>query len=78
VRRWNEYMIGLRYHPFLVSIERHSKGIFLFLIISKDVLLSIDSDSPRHFGDDKSEWSFSATGNLFAYTRQYDETNAAA
>jgi len=72
-------MIGLRHHPFIVSIEKNSKGIFNFSSTPKDILFGIDSDSPtRPFGDGKTQWSFSATGNSFAYTRQHDETSAVA
>ncbi len=79
VRHWDEYMIGLRHHPFVVSIEKNSQGIFNFTSTPIDVLFGIDSDSPtRPFGDAKTQWSFSATGNSFAYTRQYDETSAVA
>ncbi|CAF5014486.1 unnamed protein product, partial [Rotaria sp. Silwood1] len=28
IRHWDEYMTGPRHHPFLVSIERRSNGIF--------------------------------------------------
>ncbi|CAF4431322.1 unnamed protein product, partial [Rotaria sp. Silwood2] len=38
-----------------------------------------DSDSPtRPIGDAKSQWVFTANGNSFAYTRQYDEISAVA
>ncbi|CAF3602089.1 unnamed protein product [Rotaria sp. Silwood1] len=79
IRHWDEYMTGLRHHPFLVSIERQSNGIFKFSSEPVDVLFNIDSDSPtKPFGDGKTQWSFSANGNSFAYTRQYDETSAVA
>ncbi|CAF3651908.1 unnamed protein product [Rotaria sp. Silwood1] len=79
IRHWDEYMTGPRHHPFLVSIERQSNGIFRFSSEPIDVLFNIDSDSPtRPFGDAKTQWSFSANGNSFAYTRQYDETSAVA
>ncbi|CAF1473177.1 unnamed protein product [Rotaria sp. Silwood1] len=79
VRHWDEYMTGPRHHPFLVSIERQVNGIFKFSSEPIDILFNVDSDSPtRPFGDAKSQWSFSATGNSFAYTRQYDETSAVA
>jgi dipeptidyl aminopeptidase/acylaminoacyl peptidase len=79
LRHWDEYMIGLRHHPFIVSIEKNSTGIFHFSSTPKDILFGIDSDSPtRPFGDAKTQWSFSATGNSFAYTRQYDETSEVA
>ena len=45
----------------------------------RDVLFGVDSDSPtRPFGDGRTEWSFSASGNRFAFTRQHDETSAVA
>ncbi|CAF0901424.1 unnamed protein product [Rotaria sordida] len=79
IRHWDEYIIGRRHHPFVVSIERNSKGIYYFSSIPKDILFNIDIDSPtRPFGDGKTQWSFSSTGNLFAYTRQHDETSDVA
>ncbi|CAF4345506.1 unnamed protein product, partial [Rotaria sp. Silwood2] len=79
IRHWDEYMTGPRHHPFLVSIERQTNGIFKFSSEPIDILFNIDSDSPtKPFGDAKSQWSFSANGNSFAYTRQYDETSAVA
>jgi hypothetical protein len=45
IRHWDEYMLGLRHHPF---------------------------------GDGRTQWSFSASGNNFAFTRQYDETSEVA
>ena len=79
IRHWDEYMLGLRHHPFIVSIEKNSKGIYNLSSTPKDVLFDIDSDSPtRPFGDGKTQWSFSASGNSFAYTRQHDETSAVA
>ncbi|CAF3644131.1 unnamed protein product [Rotaria sp. Silwood1] len=79
IRHWDEYMIGTRHHPFVVSITRDAKGTFQFTSTPEDVLFGIDSDSPtRPFGDSKSEWSFSASGNSFAFTRQHDETSAVA
>jgi hypothetical protein len=79
IRHWDEYMLGLRHHPFIVSIEKNSKGIFNLSSTPKDILFGIDSDSPtRPFGDGKTQWSFSASGNSFAYTRQHDETSAVA
>ena len=79
IRHWDEYMTGIRHHPFIVSIEKNSKGIITFSSTPKDILFGIDSDSPtRPFGDAKSQWSFSSSGNLFAYTRQHDETSQVA
>ncbi|CAF1618776.1 unnamed protein product [Rotaria magnacalcarata] len=79
IRHWDEYMIGPRHHPFVVSIERDSKGTFKFASTPVDVLLGIDSDSPtRPFGDAQSQWSFSASGNSFAFTRQHDESSEVA
>ncbi len=79
IRHWDEFMIGRRHHPFIVSIQRNSKGIFEFTSTPKDLLFGIDSDSPtRPFGDSKTQWSFSSSGNSFAYTRQHDETSEAA
>ncbi|CAF4850800.1 unnamed protein product [Rotaria sp. Silwood1] len=79
IRHWDEYMTGRRHHPFLVEIQRQSNRIFSFSSSPIDVLFDVDSDSPtRPFGDAKAQWSFSATGNSFAYTRQYDETSEVA
>ena len=79
IRHWDEYMLGPRHHPFVVSIEQNAKGIFNFTSTPTDVLFGIDSDSPtRPFGDGRTQWSFSASGNKFAYTRQYDETSEVA
>ncbi|CAF1128504.1 unnamed protein product [Rotaria sordida] len=79
IRHWDEYMLGRRHHPFIVSIQRDSKGIFNFTSTPMDVLFDIDSDSPtRPFGDGKTQWSFSASGNKFAFTRQHDETSEVA
>jgi dipeptidyl aminopeptidase/acylaminoacyl peptidase len=79
IRHWDEYMLGPRHHPFIVSIQRDSKGIFNMTSTPKDVLFGIDSDSPiRPFGDAQAQWSFSATGNSFAYTRKHDETSQVA
>lgn len=79
IRHWDEYMTGRRHHPFVVPIQRLSNGIYNFSSTPIDVLFNVDSDSPtRPFGDAKSQWSFSASGNSFAYTRQYDETSAVA
>ncbi|CAF1135795.1 unnamed protein product [Rotaria sp. Silwood1] len=45
----------------------------------KDVLYGIDSDSPtRSYGYGKIQWSFSASGNKFAFTRRYDEKSETA
>ncbi|CAF3712466.1 unnamed protein product [Rotaria socialis] len=79
IRYWNEYILGPRNHPFVVSIERNKNGIFYFTSTPTDVLFDVDADSPiRSFGDGQSQWSFSASGNKFAYTRQHDETSAVA
>ncbi|CAF1679034.1 unnamed protein product, partial [Adineta ricciae] len=79
IRHWDEYMTGRRYHPFVVSIERNAQGTFKLTSTIVDVLSGIDSDSPtRPFGDAKSQWSFSASGNSFAFTRQHDETSEVA
>ncbi|CAF1150743.1 unnamed protein product [Adineta steineri] len=79
IRQWDKFMTGRRHHPFLVSIQRNPKGIFEFISTPKDILFGIDSDSPtRPFGEGKTQWSFSSTGNLFAYTRQHDETSEVA
>ncbi|CAF3420771.1 unnamed protein product [Rotaria socialis] len=79
IRHWDEFMLGPRHHPFIVSIERDAKKRFHFTSTPTDVLFGIDSDSPtRPFGDAKSQWSFSASGNKFAFTRQHDETSAVA
>ncbi|CAF1376460.1 unnamed protein product [Adineta steineri] len=79
IRHWDEYMTGPRHHPFVVSIQRDSHETFRFQSSPQDVLFGIDSDSPtRPFGDAKSQWSFSASGNSFAFTRQYDETSEVA
>ncbi|UJR10764.1 hypothetical protein I4U23_014952 [Adineta vaga] len=79
IRHWDEYMLGPRHHPFVVSIHRQDNGIMNFTNTPVDVLFNIDSDSPtRPFGDGKTQWSFSASGNKFAFTRQHDETSAVA
>lgn len=79
IRHWDEFMVGPRYHPFIVSIQRNPKGIFDFTSKPRDVLFGIDSDSPtRPFGDGKTQWSFSKSGNKFAFTRQHDETSSVA
>ncbi|CAF1464458.1 unnamed protein product [Rotaria sordida] len=79
IRHWDEYILGRRHHPLIVSIERNAKGIFYFTSEPKDVLFGIDSDSPtRPLGYGKTQWSFSANGNKFAFTRRYDEKNEAA
>ena len=79
IRHWDEYMLGPRHHPFVVAIQRDANKILNFTSAPTDVLFGIDSDSPtRPFGDGKTQWSFSASGNQFAYTRQYDETSAVA
>ncbi|CAF1005777.1 unnamed protein product [Adineta ricciae] len=79
IRHWDQFMLGRRHHPFIVSLQRNSKNIFEFSSKPQDVLFGIDSDSPtRPFGDAKAQWSFSASGNSFAYTRQHDETSTVA
>ncbi|CAF1434801.1 unnamed protein product, partial [Rotaria sordida] len=79
IRHWDEYMTGPRHHPFLVQIEQQTNGIFKFSSQPIDVLFNLDSDSPtRPFGDAQTQWSFSATGNSFAYTRQHDEMSSVA
>ncbi|CAF3014239.1 unnamed protein product [Rotaria sp. Silwood2] len=79
IRHWDEYMTGPRHHPFLVQIEQQSNGTYKFLAEPIDILFNVDSDSPtRPFGDAKAQWSFSASGNSFAYTRQYDEKSEVA
>jgi len=79
IRHWDEFMVGTRHHPFIVSIQKNTNGIFNFTSTPKDLLFGIDSDSPtRPFGDGKTQWSFSAKGNSFAYTRQHDETSEVA
>ena len=79
VRHWDEYMTGPRHHPFVVSISRDTQGIFKFASTLTDILYGVDSGSPtRPFGDAKSQWSFSVSGNSFAFTRQHDETSEVA
>ncbi|CAF1384219.1 unnamed protein product [Rotaria sp. Silwood1] len=79
IRHWDEYRTGPRHHPFVASIRRESNGIFNFSSNLIDVLFTVDSDSPtRPFGDAHAQWSFSASGNSFAFTRQHDETSAVA
>jgi dipeptidyl aminopeptidase/acylaminoacyl peptidase len=79
IRHWDEYMTGPRHHPFVVSIGRDAQGTFSFTSKPIDVLFDVDSDSPtRPFGDAKSQWSFSASGNSFAFTRQHDEISEVA
>ncbi|CAF4462967.1 unnamed protein product [Rotaria socialis] len=78
IRFWGEYILGPRHHPFIVSIKRNTNGTFYFTSTPIDILFGMDADSPlRLVGDSTSDWSFSASGNKFAYTRQYDETSAA-
>jgi hypothetical protein len=56
IRYWNEYMLGPRHHPFVVSIQQDTKGIFNFTSTLKDVLFNVDSDSPtRPFGDGRTQ-----------------------
>ncbi|CAF3852091.1 unnamed protein product, partial [Rotaria magnacalcarata] len=79
IRHWDEYYTGLRNHPFIVSINRQTNGIFQLSPYPVDVLFNIDSDSPtKPFGDAKAQWSFSASGNSFAFTRQHDEDSSVA
>jgi dipeptidyl aminopeptidase/acylaminoacyl peptidase len=79
IRHWDEYMLGPRHHPFIVSIAQNPQGTFQFTSTPTDVLFGVDSDSPtRPFGDGRTQWSFSATANKFAFTRQHDETSAVA
>ncbi|CAF4462396.1 unnamed protein product [Rotaria socialis] len=79
IRHWDEYYTGLRNHPFVVSINRQTNGIFQLSSNPVDVLFNIDSDSPtKPFGDAKAQWSFSASGNSFAFTRQHDEDSSVA
>ncbi len=79
IRHWDEYMLGPRHHPFLVSIEKNADGIYNFTTTPRDVLFGIDSDSPtRPRGDGRTQWSFSKSGNKFAFTRQHDETSEVA
>ncbi len=79
IRHWDEYMLGPRHHPFIAELEKTADGIYNIKGTPRDVLFGIDSDSPtRPFGDGRTQWSFSASGNQFAFTRQYDETSAVA
>ncbi|CAF2036339.1 unnamed protein product [Rotaria magnacalcarata] len=79
IRHWDEYYTGLRNHPFIVSINRQTNGIFQLSPNPVDVLFNIDSDSPtKPFGDAKAQWSFSASGDSFAFTRQHDEDSSVA
>ncbi|CAF2110647.1 unnamed protein product [Rotaria magnacalcarata] len=79
IRHWDEYITGPRHHPFVVSIGRDVHGTFKFTSTPIDILFGIHSDSPtRPFGDAKSQWSFSASGNSFAFTRQHDEKSDVA
>jgi len=72
-------MLGPRHHPFIAQLEQTAGGIYNITGTLRDVLFDIDSDSPtRPFGDGKTQWSFSASGNQFAFTRQYDETSEVA
>jgi dipeptidyl aminopeptidase/acylaminoacyl peptidase len=72
-------MLGPRHHPFIAELEKTAGGIYNITGTPRDVLFGVDSDSPtRPFGDGKTQWSFSASGNKFAFTRQYDETSAVA
>ncbi len=79
IRQWNQYMLGRRHHPFVVSIQQNANGIFNFVGTPRDILFGIDSDSPiRLFLDGRTQWSFSASGNQFAFTRMYDEKSEVA
>jgi dipeptidyl aminopeptidase/acylaminoacyl peptidase len=79
IRHWDEYMLGPRHHPFIAQLEQTAGGIYNITGTLRDVLFDIDSDSPtRPFGDGKTQWSFSASGNQFAFTRQHDETSEVA
>jgi dipeptidyl aminopeptidase/acylaminoacyl peptidase len=79
IRHWDEYMLGPRHHPFVVSLQRNANGVLNFISAPTDVLFGVDSDSPtRPFGDGRTQWSFSASGNKFAFTRQHDETSEVA
>lgn len=79
IRHWDEYMLGPRHHPFIVSIKANGQGIYSLAGEPVDLLFGVDSDSPtRPFGSGKVQWSFSATGKYFAFTRQHDETSEVA
>lgn len=79
IRHWDQFMLGRRNHPFLVSIKRNDQGTFTFTSTPTDLLFLNDTDSPtRPFGSAKPQWSFSSSGNRFAFTRQHDETSAVA
>lgn len=79
IRHWDEYMLGQRNHPFIASIEADGRGVFRLTSEPVDVLFGVDSDSPtRPFGSGKPQWSFSASGNSFAFTRQHDEESSVA
>ncbi len=79
IRHWDEWMLGRRHHPFVAPIKQDANGIFNFTATPRDVLFIWDSDSPtRPFGDGRTQWSFSASGNKFAFTRQHDETSEVA
>ena len=79
IRQWDEYILGLRYHPFVAQIKKNSNGIYQIVDKPRDVLFGIDSDSPiRQSGGDGMHWSFSASGKKFAFVRRYDETSQVA
>ena len=79
IRHWDEYMLGPRHHPFVAQIQKSPNGTYSFATAPRDVLFGVDSDSPtRPFGDGRTQWSFSASGSKFAFTRQHDETSAVA
>ena len=80
VRHWDEYRDERRSHPFLVrSIQKNSLGIVSFLSSPVDLLFGLDSDSPtKPAGQAEQQWSFSARGSFFAYTRQHDERSDVA
>jgi len=79
IRHWDEYMLGPRHHPFIVSIKANGQGIYSLAGEPVDLLFGVDSDSPtRPFGSGKVQWSFSATSKYFAFTRQHDETSEVA
>lgn len=79
IRNWNQFLVGTRFHPFIAEIVRDSTGVYTIVGTPRDILFGLDSDAPSRLANDgTAEWSFSRSGNKFAFARQYDETSAVA
>ncbi|CAF1649816.1 unnamed protein product, partial [Didymodactylos carnosus] len=46
IRHWDEYMTGVRNHPFLMSIKKGEDGKYKTTSKPIDVMFDLDSDSP--------------------------------